>query len=65
MYFVLISFILILIFLSFGTNHLNFHYFLWGNSLWITSTFPERIMLTNQGTTVILILSVVALTTIF
>jgi hypothetical protein len=35
MYFVLIMFIWI--FLSFGTNHLNFHYFIWGNFLWYMS----------------------------
>jgi hypothetical protein len=35
MYFVLIIFMWI--FFSFGTNHLSFHYFLWGNSLWCTS----------------------------
>jgi hypothetical protein len=50
MNFVLIIFIWI--FFSFGMNHPSFYYFLRGNSLWITSTFPERIMLANQGITV-------------
>jgi hypothetical protein len=48
MYFVLIIFIWI--FLSFGTNHLSFHYFLWGNSLWYTSALDyEHVSGTNYA----------------
>jgi hypothetical protein len=48
MYFVLIIFIWI--FLSFGTNHLSFHYFLWGNSPWYTSALDyEHVSGTNYA----------------
>jgi hypothetical protein len=42
MYFVLIIFIWI--FLSFGTNRLSFHYFLWGNSLWYKSALNYELV---------------------
>jgi hypothetical protein len=48
MYFVLI--ILIWIFFSSGTNHLSFHYFLWGNSLWYKSALDyKHISATNNA----------------
>jgi hypothetical protein len=48
MYFELIIFIRI--FLSFGTNHLSFHYFLRGNSLWYTSALDyEHVSRTNYA----------------
>jgi hypothetical protein len=48
MHFVLIIFIWI--FFSFGTNYLNFHYFLWENSLWYTRALDyEHVSGTNYA----------------
>ena len=50
-YFVLyysIVIIFIRIFLGCGTNHLSFHYFLWGNSLWYTRALDYKHVFQNE-----------------